>query len=67
MRIAGLELVDFDGKAPRREQRFGRLFGSALSLLAAGIGMIWLLVDEERLTWHDHMSGTFPTFSETRD
>ena len=66
MRAAGLRLVDFDGKMPRRDQRFGRLFGSALSLLAAGIGMIWLLVDEERLTWHDHMSGTFPTFSEDR-
>lgn len=63
MRIAGLELVDFDGKRPSQERRFGRLFGSFLSLLAAGIGMIWTLVDEERLTWHDHMSGTFPTFA----
>ncbi|HLH01514.1 MAG TPA: RDD family protein [Bryobacteraceae bacterium] len=67
MRAARLELVDFDGKEPGRDQRFGRLFGSALSLLAAGIGMIWLLVDEERLTWHDHMSGTFPTFSDRRN
>jgi uncharacterized RDD family membrane protein YckC len=63
MRIAGLELIDFDGKRPSKDRRFARLFGSFLSLLAAGIGMIWTLVDEERLTWHDHMSGTFPTFS----
>jgi len=64
MRIAGLELVDFDGKLPSKNRRFVRLFGSALSLLAAGMGMIWTLVDEEKLTWHDHMSGTFPTFAD---
>jgi hypothetical protein len=25
------------------------------------LGMLWALVDEEALTWHDHMSKTFPT------
>ncbi len=62
-RMAGLELVDFDGKRPSKERRYGRLFGSMLSLLAAGIGMAWALIDEDKLTWHDHMSGTFPTFT----
>ncbi len=62
VRLAGLELVDFDGKRPSKEQRYGRLFGSVLSLLAAGVGMMWALIDEDKLTWHDHMSGTFPTF-----
>ena len=60
--MAGLELVDFDGKQPTKARRFQRLFGSILSFLAAGIGMVWALVDEDKLTWHDHMSGTFPTF-----
>jgi hypothetical protein len=32
-------------------------------LLAAGTGLIWALVDEDSLTWHDHISGTFPTLS----
>ncbi|MBV8863942.1 MAG: RDD family protein [Acidobacteriaceae bacterium] len=63
-RMSGLELVDFDGKRPSKGRRFQRLFGSVLSLLAAGIGMIWALVDEDKLTWHDHISGTFPTFSD---
>ncbi len=63
-RMSGLELVDFDGKRPSKERRFQRSFGSVLSLLAAGIGMIWALVDEDKLTWHDHISGTFPTFSD---
>jgi hypothetical protein len=26
-----------------------------------GLGMFWALMDEEGLTWHDHMSRTFPT------
>lgn len=62
-RMSGLELVDFDGRRPSRARRYQRLFGSVISLLAAGIGIIWALVDEDKLTWHDHISGTFPTFS----
>jgi uncharacterized RDD family membrane protein YckC len=61
MRVAGLQLVDFDGNAPSPARRYQRLCGTALSLLAAGIGMIWALVDEDGLTWHDHISSTFPT------
>jgi uncharacterized RDD family membrane protein YckC len=63
MRIAGLELVDFDGKRPSRVRRYGRALGSVLSLAAAGIGMIWALVDEDKLAWHDHISASFPTFA----
>ena len=61
MRFAGLRLVDFDGRAPRRERRIVRQFAGLLSLLSAGVGLVWALVDEESLTWHDHISKTFPT------
>lgn len=61
MRFAGLRLVDFDGRRPSREQRVLRQAASLLSLLAAGLGLVWALVDEESLTWHDHISKTFPT------
>jgi len=61
-RMAGLELVDFDGKRPSKQRLYARLFGSIVSLLAGGTGLIWALVDEDKLTWHDHISGTFPTF-----
>jgi uncharacterized RDD family membrane protein YckC len=61
MRFAGLRLVDFDGHPPDREQRGMRQVAGLLSLLAAGLGLVWALVDEESLTWHDHMSKTFPT------
>ncbi|HUO32907.1 MAG TPA: RDD family protein [Bryobacteraceae bacterium] len=60
-RWARLRLVDFDGRAPNRAQRFYRTVSGFLSLGAAGIGLLWALVDEETLTWHDHISKTFPT------
>jgi uncharacterized RDD family membrane protein YckC len=61
MRFAGLRLVDFDGRTPDRERRSVREVASLLSLLSAGLGLVWALVDEENLTWHDHISKTFPT------
>jgi len=61
MRFAGLRLVDFDGRAPDREKRYVRQVAALLSLLSAGLGLVWALVDEENLTWHDHISKTFPT------
>jgi uncharacterized RDD family membrane protein YckC len=60
-RWARLRLVNFDGQRPTRTQRFYRLASGLLSFLAAGIGLLWSLVDEETLTWHDHISKTFPT------
>lgn len=61
MRWTQLQLVNFDGRRPRRDQRVQRLFASCLSIAAAFLGIIWALVDEESLTWHDHISKTFPT------
>ncbi len=61
MRFAGLRLVDFDGRRPDREQRGVRQVAGILSVLSAGLGLVWALVDEESLTWHDHISKTFPT------
>ena len=67
MQAAGLRLVDFDGNPPSQERRYYRASGSALSFLAAGIGLIWVLLDQDSLSWHDHMSGTFPTIISEAD
>ncbi len=61
MRFAGLKLVDFDGRPPDRELRGLRQMASLLSIASAGLGLVWALVDEENLAWHDHISKTFPT------
>jgi len=57
----GLRVLDFDGRMPTRKQRWYRLLGGFVGAIAAGMGLIWALFDEEKLTWHDHMSKTFPT------
>jgi uncharacterized RDD family membrane protein YckC len=61
MRWTNLRLVNFDGQAPDRKHRIYRMASGALSIAAAGLGMLWALVDEETLTWHDHISRTFPS------
>jgi len=60
-RWTGLRVLDFDGRTPSRKQRWYRLIGGCVGSIAVGIGLIWAIFDEERLTWHDHMSKTFPT------
>lgn len=65
MRWTGLRLIDFDGFKPRRRDRIVRALSACLSFCAGGIGLLWALVDEEKLTWHDHISKTFPTLQES--
>jgi uncharacterized RDD family membrane protein YckC len=59
--MAGLRTVDLDGNCPCRKRRFWRAISSLLSLGAAGLGVIWTFADADHLTWHDQISGTFPT------
>lgn len=61
MRFAGLRVMNFDGLAADRNQRGLRQAAFVLSVLSAGVGLFWAFVDEENLTWHDHISKTFPT------
>lgn len=65
MRVTGLRLINFDGLAASRRDRLLRMLGACLSFCAGAIGLLWALVDEEKLTWHDHMSKTFPTLQES--
>jgi uncharacterized RDD family membrane protein YckC len=63
MRATGLTLIHFDGYPPDRVSRWMRFLAACLSYCACGLGILWALVDEESLAWHDHISKTFPTFS----
>jgi uncharacterized RDD family membrane protein YckC len=64
MQWTQLRLVNFDGFPAERRERFSRYVGACLSFSAAGLGVLWALVDEESLTWQDHISKTFPTLRE---
>ena len=65
MRWTKLRLIDFDGLPAARRDRILRIAGACLSCCAGGVGLLWALVDEEKLTWHDHISKTFPTPQES--
>jgi uncharacterized RDD family membrane protein YckC len=57
----GLRLINFDGTPVNRKERSMRHVAAWLSFFSAGLGFLWSLADEESLTWHDHVSKTFPT------
>jgi uncharacterized RDD family membrane protein YckC len=58
MNFAGLELCTFEGKATTMFERQCRAAASALSGFSMGLGYFWALVDEDRVGWHDRISGT---------
>jgi uncharacterized RDD family membrane protein YckC len=62
MRALRLTLIDFDGYPPDGSSRWLRYVGACLGYCAGGLGLLWALLDEESLAWHDHISKTFPTF-----
>jgi uncharacterized RDD family membrane protein YckC len=59
MKWARVALSTFGGEKPTREQRLRRLWALGLSLLPVGLGAAWAIFDEEHLTWHDRLSGTY--------
>ncbi len=58
MRLAGLRLVDFNGRPASAARRLGRVLATVASAGSFFLGFLWALFDEERLTWHDRMSET---------
>lgn len=62
MRALQLRLVHFDGFPANGNSRWLRYAGACLGYCAGGLGLLWALLDEESLAWHDHISRTFPTF-----
>jgi uncharacterized RDD family membrane protein YckC len=61
LRWCQLKLLHFDGRDPSRSERMERIAWSGLSIMAGGLGLVWSMVDEESLSWHDHSSKTFLT------
>ena len=64
MRVAGLELITFDNSPLDPTTRLIRIATTWLSIGSAGLGVIWAIADEEKLTWQDHISKSFPTSRE---
>jgi uncharacterized RDD family membrane protein YckC len=59
MRSSGLLLCTFDGSNPTRAQMRLRLIALLLSVLPVGLGIAWILIDDDHLCWHDRLSRTY--------
>ncbi len=64
MRLTDLQLITFDGFEVDSRSRALRFASTWLSFCSGGLGLLWAVADEESLTWHDHISKTFPTIRE---
>ncbi|HTC93374.1 MAG TPA: RDD family protein [Terriglobales bacterium] len=61
MWLADLKLAGFDQNAVSRPRRRARALSMVLSTFSLGLGFIWVLLDQDRLCWHDRASRTFVT------
>ncbi|MFT5484414.1 MAG: putative RDD family membrane protein YckC [Halieaceae bacterium] len=53
-----IKLVSDFGGNPSIWQCFVRYLGAIISLTCLGVGYLWVLVDPEQRSWHDHLSDT---------
>jgi uncharacterized RDD family membrane protein YckC len=59
MRCTRIGLCTFDDNNPSRKRMRHRVLAVLLSAVPFGLGFIWAALDEERLSWHDRVSGTY--------
>ncbi len=58
MRSWRLRVVREDGAPLKRTDALKRLLCALLSWLPLGLGYLWILIDRDKLAWHDRLSGT---------
>jgi len=62
----GLKVIGENGRPPRIGRSILRLIGYGLSALAFWVGYAWVIVDDERQAWHDHMAKTWVVYDYER-
>ncbi len=59
MRYAQLSLCTFDEEVPTAAQVKERMKAMLISVLPAGLGVVWSIFDEDQMSWHDRLSKTY--------
>jgi uncharacterized RDD family membrane protein YckC len=59
MMVSGLQVASLTGDVPTPRQYLLRAAGYILSAGTCFLGFLWVLWDEDGLTWHDRISHTF--------
>jgi uncharacterized RDD family membrane protein YckC len=57
--VAGIVVVDEDGRTPGPAAIPREMIGKLVSFLAAGVGIFWLIFDPKRQGWHDKIANTY--------
>jgi uncharacterized RDD family membrane protein YckC len=58
--VAGIVVVDREGRTPGVGVAIPReMIGKFVSIIALGIGLLWILYDPSRQGWHDKIAGTY--------
>jgi hypothetical protein len=60
MRVARIAFCTFNEKNPTRRALRRRLVSTALAACPLGLGLVWMMLDGDRLGWHDRMSRMYP-------
>jgi uncharacterized RDD family membrane protein YckC len=59
MMVSGLQVASFTDDVPTPRQYMLRAVGYILSAGTCFLGFLWVLWDEDGLTWHDRISQTY--------
>ena len=65
MMMRGLQVASFSGEPPTPRQLLLRSAGYLLSAGTFFLGFLWAMWDEDELTWHDRLSRTYLSATET--
>lgn len=64
--LMGLKVVGRDGEPPTIGRSLLRLIGYGLSAAVLWVGYLWVIIDDERQGWHDHMARTWVVYDYER-
>ncbi len=59
MRILGIRVIRTDGDYLSVPRAFLRDIGLGLSVIAFGLGVLWVAWDSQKPGWHDKIAGTY--------
>jgi uncharacterized RDD family membrane protein YckC len=64
--IMGLKVIRADGNPPTIGRSIIRFIGYGISAIVFWLGYLWVLVDNDRQAWHDHMAKTWVVYDYER-
>jgi uncharacterized RDD family membrane protein YckC len=64
--LMGLKVIGTDGRPPSVSHSILRFLGYGLSAITFWLGYAWVLIDDERQAWHDHMARTWVVYDYAR-